>query len=58
MEWNVLHRIFDGESALYGMVADKKVKYKNKEENGENSAGVNINFLDLGQTVLAFGLLL
>ena len=38
MEWNALIRIFDGKSALYGMVTDKKVKYKNEKQNGEDSA--------------------
>jgi len=54
MEWNALIRIFDWESTFYSMVADKKVKYKNEEQHGENSSWVNINFLDLGQTIAPF----
>ena len=58
MEWTALIGIFNGKSALYGMVTDKKVKYKNEEQNGKNSARVNINLLDLDEAVLGLGLLL
>ena len=57
MEWNALIRIFDGESALYGMVTDKKVKYKNEEQNWEDSARINVNLLDLDEAVALWFLL-
>ena len=57
MEWNALIGIFNGKSALYGMVTDKKVKYKNEEQNWENSARIHINLLDLDEAVLGLGLL-
>ena len=36
------------------MVANKKVEYKNKEKDGEDSARVDVNFLHLNKTVTAF----
>ena len=60
MDWNALirRRIFDGESPLYGMVANKEIKYKNEEQNREYSARVDIYLLDLDEAVVALGLLL
>ena len=56
MEWNAL--IIDGESALYGVIANKKIENKDKEEDWKHSARVHINFLDLHEAVTTLCLLL
>ena len=33
------------------LLPDEKIEYENEEKNGEDSPGVHVNLLDLGETV-------